>query len=165
MRYIVTIEGREIEVDLSGGVPRIDGELVDAELTTLPGTIVRHLKIGVESHAPLARPGPRSGLWTISSHGYPLEVEVLDERTRAIRALTGGAEHEVAKEVVAPMPGLVVRINVQPGEVVTAGQGVIVVEAMKMENELRAPADGVVSRIEVEPGSTVEKGALLIVLE
>jgi len=67
--------------------------------------------------------------------------------------------------VVAPMPGLIVRVNVSPGDTVAAGQGLVVVEAMKMENELKAPADGVVARVSVEAGAAVEKGAVLVVLE
>jgi pyruvate carboxylase subunit B len=63
------------------------------------------------------------------------------------------------------MPGLVVRVLVEPGDVVRAGQGVVIVEAMKMENELKAPADGTVARIDVQPGKTVEKGTTLVTLE
>ena len=67
--------------------------------------------------------------------------------------------------VRAPMPGLIVRVNVKVGDVVEAGQGVVVMEAMKMENELRAIAPGRVKSIEVGPGATVEKGSLLVALE
>ena len=63
------------------------------------------------------------------------------------------------------MPGLIVRVNVQVGDEVEAGQGVVVMEAMKMENELRATAAGRVKSIEVVPGAAVEKGTLLVVLE
>jgi pyruvate carboxylase subunit B len=63
------------------------------------------------------------------------------------------------------MPGLIVRVNVQPGDAVQAGQGLVVMEAMKMENELRATAPGKVRSIAVRPGTAVEKGALLIELE
>jgi pyruvate carboxylase subunit B len=60
------------------------------------------------------------------------------------------------------MPGLIVRIHVEVGAEVSAGQGLVVMEAMKMENELRAPAAGRVKAIVVMPGTAVEKGALLI---
>jgi biotin carboxyl carrier protein len=63
------------------------------------------------------------------------------------------------------MPGLVVRVLVQPDERVPAGQGLVVIEAMKMENELRAPSAGIVRRVGVTAGSAVEKGALLIELD
>ena len=63
------------------------------------------------------------------------------------------------------MPGLIVRTMVTVGESVTAGQGLIVMEAMKMENELRATGAGIVHRVNVSPGTPVEKGAVLIELE
>jgi pyruvate carboxylase subunit B len=62
------------------------------------------------------------------------------------------------------MPGLVVRLLVAPGDRVAAGAGLVVVEAMKMENELKAPSDGLVEKIHVAPGARVEKGAALVEL-
>jgi pyruvate carboxylase subunit B len=95
--------------------------------------------------------------------GRRLNAEVVDERTRAIRAMTRAAAGPTGpKPVKAPMPGLVVRIEVAPGDAVRAGQGVLIMEAMKMENELKADSAGVVSRIHVAPGQAVEKGAVLI---
>jgi biotin carboxyl carrier protein len=79
--------------------------------------------------------------------------------------MTGGADDVADKTIVAPTPGLVVEVEVEVGQTVRAGQGVVVVEAMKMENELKAPADGVVASIAVQPGQTVDKGAVLLVLE
>ena len=65
----------------------------------------------------------------------------------------------------SPMPGRVVRLLASAGDRVTVGQPLVVVEAMKMENELRAPADGVVKKVNVEAGAAVETGAVLIVVE
>ena len=73
----------------------------------------------------------------------------------------GGGE----QRVVAPMPGRIVRVLVGPGDEVAARQGVIVVEAMKMENELRAPRSGRVREVSVSPGASVEAGRVLVVLE
>jgi pyruvate carboxylase subunit B len=66
--------------------------------------------------------------------------------------------------LVAPMPGLVVRVNVVVGDQVAAGQGLVVMEAMKMENELRASAPGTVRAVHAEPGAAVNKGAVLVEL-
>jgi len=63
------------------------------------------------------------------------------------------------------MPGLVIRINVSPGDRVEAGDGVVVMEAMKMENELRATSSGTVKAVKVSPGTAVERGALLVEME
>jgi pyruvate carboxylase subunit B len=165
MRYFVTIAGREVEVDLTGATPVVDGTPVRAELATLPGTPVRSLLVDGRSHPFIAHAGERRGRWEIAMGGSRLVADAVDERTRAIREMTGGADAETEKTVAAPMPGLVVRVEVEVGQQVRAGQGLVIVEAMKMENELKAPADGVVARIEVQPGQTVDKGATLIVLE
>jgi biotin carboxyl carrier protein len=88
---------------------------------------------------------------------------VLDERARHIRSLTGGGERARGPAVLkAPMPGLVVRVQVEAGQPVAAGAGVVVLEAMKMENELRAAAAGVVRIVRVRPGEAVEKGQVLV---
>lgn len=165
MRYFVTVGDRTLEVDLTGDHPIIDGEPVEASLSTIPGTDLHSLRIGADSHAVLARRGSRRGIWELISRGQTLVAEAIDERARTIREMAGGAATEVQKVVSAPMPGLVVRIGVEVGDAVTAGQGIVVIEAMKMENELRAPADGTVSRIDVAPGAAVEKGAVLVVLD
>jgi biotin carboxyl carrier protein len=165
MRYFVTIGDHEMEVDLTGTTPTVDGVPVHAEMVAVPGTPVRHLLVDGGSHAFVAHAGERRGRWEIALGALRLTVDAVDERTRTIREMTGGAELETEKVVTAPMPGLVVKVEVEVGQQVKTGQGVAVVEAMKMENELRAPADGVVARIEVQPGQTVDKGATLIVLE
>jgi pyruvate carboxylase subunit B len=97
--------------------------------------------------------------------GHRVAAEALDERTRAIRELTRASARAAGPApVVAPMPGLVVRVLVAPGEAVSAGQGLVVMEAMKMENELRATTDGVVTGVVVTPGTAVDKGAVLVTL-
>ncbi len=165
MRYFVTIGDRTVEVDLTGATPLVDGTPVQAQLSRLPGTPVRSLLADGRSHALTAQPGDRNGRWQITVGGQRFAADAVDERTRAIREMTGGADDEATREIVAPMPGMVVKIEVEVGQAVKAGQGVIVVEAMKMENELKAPADGVVARIAVQERQTVDKGTTLIVLE
>ena len=165
MRYFVTIGERTLEVDLSGASPVVDGRPVRAEMVAVPGSPLRHLIVDGESTLLVARPGDRGGRWQLALGGERIAADAVDERTRAIREMTGTGAEETARVVVAPMPGMVVRIEVEVGQSVKAGQGVVVVEAMKMENELKAPAPGTVSRIDVAPGQTVEKGAVLLVLE
>ena len=99
--------------------------------------------------------------------GASLAQQPLDSGyTRQIRALTGTRRPARGSGiVVAPMPGLVVRVEVAAGQRVDAGAGLVVVEAMKMENELRAPRAAVVAAVHVAPGQAVEKGAPLVTLE
>jgi pyruvate carboxylase subunit B len=165
MRYYVTLAGRTVEVDLSGDTPIIDGVPVAAELATLPGTPLRTLLVGGRSYAFTATQRDRRGRWAIDFGSDRFVAEAIDERTRALREMAGGAEAEAEKTIAAPMPGLVLKVEVEVGDAVRAGQGVVIVEAMKMENELKAPADGVVAQILAVPGQTVEKGATLLVLE
>jgi biotin carboxyl carrier protein len=165
MKYFVTIAGKTVEVDLSGNTPLVDGEPVAAELVNLPGTAVRSVLLDGTVLTLAAEPAAHRAMWELTLVGRRFTAEVIDERTRTIREMTGGANVTVDKNVKAPMPGLVTRIEVEVGQAVRAGEGLVVVEAMKMENELKAPADGVVTRIEVAPGQTVEKGAVLVVVE
>ncbi|HET7231829.1 MAG TPA: biotin/lipoyl-containing protein [Longimicrobium sp.] len=165
MKYFVTVGDRVVEVDLTGSQPVVDGTPVQARMAVLPGTTVRSLEVDGRSHTLSARPGDKRGRWQIALGRERFSVEAVDERTRAIREMTGGGEAETEKTVVAPMPGLVLKIEVEVGQAVKAGQGVVIVEAMKMENELKAPADGTVAKILVQERQTVDKGATLIVFE
>ena len=87
----------------------------------------------------------------------------MDERTRHIRSLTGAGDRPRGPAPSGrPMPGLVVRVQAEAGQAVAAGAGVVVLEAMKMENELNAPSAGVVGAIRVGAGEAVEKGQVLV---
>ena len=166
MKYLVRIGENEHTIVIDGENVTCDGKTVRAHLEELSGTPLQILRIGDAVHRVHARrPGPR-GSYDVSVEGHRFAVEALDERTRAIRELSGaGTKQAGPANVVAPMPGLIVRINVKEGDAVRAGMGLVVMEAMKMENELRAPANGVVKRIVVTPGNAVEKGAVLLELE
>ena len=90
-------------------------------------------------------------------------AEVEDERTRQIKELTGrGNERHKGGIVTAPMPGLVLRVEVDVGQGVEPDSGVLVLEAMKMENQIKAGVPGVVRAVWVEPGDVVEKGTALV---
>ena len=165
MKYIVEVGAERVEVEVESGQVSVDGETTAARLTDVPGTPVRLVALGDAVHRVVTRRLAGRGRYTLWVDGFRYEVEALDERSRAIRDLT--ARSGVAAgpaPLVAPMPGLVVRVAVSEGDVVEAGQGLVVMEAMKMENELRAPAAGTVSRVLAEPGQAVEKGAVLVEL-
>ena len=99
-------------------------------------------------------------------NGQPFRVEIQDERERRLRAAAGKGELKAGRRAVAaPMPGKVVRLLVRPGDAVRAGDGIVVVEAMKMENELKAPAAGMVKEVRVEEGKAVSGGDVLVVIE
>ena len=166
MKYVVTVNGEDREVELEGTRATIDGQSCDGRVVDVEGTPVRMVTLGDEIHRVVVRRGEGRGRYTFWLDGHRFEVEALDERARAIRELSGAAAGPLGPApLIAPMPGLIVRINVQPGDAVHPGQGLVVMEAMKMENELRAQAAGTVRSVQVKPGTAVEKGAILIELE
>lgn len=165
MRYFVRVGERGFEVDLGAEGICVDGTHIAADLSHVPDTLLTNLLLDGRSFRILAEPGDGAG-WTLHLRGRRYEVEAVDERTHAVREMTGGAAKEGgARPIRAPMPGLVVRVEVKEGDRVEAGQGVVIVEAMKMENELRADATALVARVHIRAGQTVEKGQLLIDME
>lgn len=151
-RYRIEVDGRADVVDVAR-VDRttvsmiLDGEReVSHEATILegrePGELEVYLRAGVV-HARLAAAGPR--------------------RPGARGGLSGAADGP--QRVTAPMPGKVIKVLVKPGDTVAARQGVVVIEAMKMENELRASRPGQVKDVHVAEGDLVETGRLMAVIE
>ncbi len=150
--YRVTIDGAECVVDAAAVdastfslICLSDGQAsqeVGLSPTGLPGELAVHMPGGVASARVLTGAAGRFG-----------------------RGGGGAAPAAGAQQVLAPMPGKVVKVLVQPGDEVKARQGLIVVEAMKMENELRSPKDGRVTEVLVAEGASVEAGRPLVVVE
>jgi pyruvate carboxylase subunit B len=165
MKYIVEVHGERHEVNIGPDGVTYDGAPCTASLLDIPGSPVRQVTIGDEVHRVIARRGVARGLYTVLMNGHRFAIEALDTRARAIRdlsAATGAASGPAP--LVAPMPGMIVRIAVAPGDTVVAGQSLVVMEAMKMENELRAAAPGTVTAVRVVAGTAVQKGAILVEL-
>ncbi len=166
MKYVVKVGDAEIDVLLEGDMVTVDGVSSIAHVSDVEGTPVRMVTIGTEVHRVVARRGASRGRYTLWLDGFRYEVEALDERTRAIRELSGAATAPTGPApLIAPMPGMIVRVAVQVGDTVQPGQGLIVMEAMKMENELRATSAGTVKAVHAAPGTAVDKGAVLLELE
>jgi len=128
MKYYVTIQGRTHEVELAGDTVKLDGETLEKDLSGIPGTSVHSLILDGRSWRVRGR-RLDSERWGIALGGRRLEAEVVDERTRAIREMTGAGSGPAGPAPVrAPMPGLVVKVEVAPGDRVREGQGVVIVE-------------------------------------
>ena len=164
MRYFVTIDGREQTVDVSvrptGELDvSMDGTALDADVVAIDdGSLSvringRVLDLTVEGEPP--------DVGVVSS-GHRAYVRVESERLRAAAAAKRGGATANEKCLLAPMPGRVAKVLVEVGDEVQPGQGVVVVEAMKMENELRAKGAGKVAEIHAVAGATIEAGAKLI---
>jgi biotin carboxyl carrier protein len=168
MQYQVTIGERVLVVRLrrSGEATLAqvdDGPEVSVALDAVRG-VLWSLRVDEQRSELLAR---REGQHVeIALRGVGYRAEVLDEahaRLAQVAAARGGGH--VRRDLKAPMPGLVVKVLVAPGQDVSAGQPLVVLQAMKMENELSLPGGGTVSRIGVAAGETVEAGQVLASLE
>ena len=167
MNYVVQLNDQRKKVSLGAdGASYEDARPASAELSEIEGSPVRMVRIGTQVYRVVVEKQQGRGRYTLWVDGYRFDAEALDERTREIRDQSPASAPPVGPAPVrAPMPGLIVRVNVKVGDKVEAGQGVVVMEAMKMENELRATSAGIVRSVEVSPGTAVEKGAVLVSLE
>jgi len=167
VRYVVELNSGRKKVSIEAeGVRYEDEAPIRGELSDIEGSPVRMVKLDTHVYRVVAEKRQGRGKYTLWVDGYRFETEALDERTRSIRDLSAAAAGPTGPApIIAPMPGLIVRVNVSIGDRVEAGQGIVVMEAMKMENELRATAAGIVKSVEVSAGTAVEKGALLVALE
>ncbi|MDP6461438.1 MAG: biotin/lipoyl-containing protein [Gemmatimonadota bacterium] len=166
IRYFVDYKGKERVVDLEEKdgvlVLHLDGEPVDADLRVISAPSLHSLLLdGHSREMVLSREGDEI---TVSLDGERIVLRVQDEVGRALAAFTEGTGSG-ALDVLAPMPGVVVEVLVKPGETVTTGQPVLVLEAMKMQNELTSESDGVVDVVHVAAGDTVESGAVLVSIQ
>lgn len=145
------VDGRSFEVEVR--------ELGDGQYFILLGEQL--FKVRVEN-----RPGAlaASGQLEVSLGGQSFEAIVIDPR-RLRSGETETAHSGGIAQIVSPMPGKIVRVLVEPGAQVEAGAGIVVVEAMKMQNEMKAPKSGTVVSINAEVGATVSAGDVLAVIE
>jgi biotin carboxyl carrier protein len=167
MKYVVDLNGERKSVSIDGDTARFEADGSErAELADIEGSPVRMVKLGTNVYRVVVEKRQGKGRYTLWVDGFRFEVEALDERTRSIRDVSAAnAGPSGPAPIIAPMPGLVIRVNVNPGDAIEAGQGVVVMEAMKMENELRATTPGIVKSVKVAPGTAVERGTVLVELE
>ena len=168
MKYVVQIEGKSYEVDLSeqdGELQiNLDGKPVQADSVYIKGKnfvsfLFNHRSFDLEF-------SKNEEKVSVFLNGKRYECVLEDERTQRLKRLgVLKIETKKEKELKSPMPGLVTAIEVKVGDMVVAGQGVIIVEAMKMENELKAKFDGKVKTIKVKEHQAVDKDKVLIVFE
>lgn len=175
MRYYVTLDpdpnAKPLVVELvelpSGALEaRLDGKPVDVDVVDVaPGVGRAQLSVRVNGRVvDLTTEGTPPEMGAVAS-GHRSYVRVESERMRSAEQAKKGGAKGGDKAVKSPMPGRVVKVLVAKGDAVQPGQGLLVLEAMKMENEVRAKAAGVVVEVHVAPGAAVEGGAKLVTLE
>ena len=157
-------ETREITVREEGGrlLITLDGHSHEVDALRLDGPSLGLLLDGRSFAADFEERGDQV---KVLLEGSVFPVEILDERRLRMRAASGKLRGDGPQQIVAPMPGKVVRILVKVGDEVKEGQGLVVVEAMKMENELKALRAGKVKELFVVEGVAVEGGARLCLVE
>ncbi|HSL46537.1 MAG TPA: biotin/lipoyl-containing protein [Anaerolineales bacterium] len=162
MRYITTVEDKQFLVEIIDEKHvSVDGKVYEVDFESVSGQPVYSLIVNGRSHEGYV--AQSEDFWQVLLRGrlYPILVE--DEREKRLRSAAGGGVAETGEfHLRAPMPGLVVSIPVEEGREIKKGQVLLILESMKMQNELKAPRDGTVGRIRVKPGETVEQKQTLL---
>lgn len=158
-QYVVQVDGRSWAVDVSRVNDQMLSLLVRGAADAAPAAGDR---AGGQSHEVTFAADPGTGTTTVNAVGTPMSVVLNGRRRGATGDAAGGKTGP--QRLLAPMPGKVVKVLVKPGDAVQARQPLVVIEAMKMENELRAGRAGRVAEIAVRDGQSVEAGVLLAVI-
>lgn len=168
MNYLSRIAGKKFEVTIDHSEKNLqiylDGESLPVEFIRLNGTNA-YIFI-MENRSFEFEVGRNESCYVVYHGGRLYDCYVEDER---LLGMVSSIRQEAAvpshREIRSPMPGLIVLIEVQVGDIVKAGQGLVIIEAMKMENEIKAPADAIVTEIRVKPKEAVEMNQTLLILE
>ena len=162
MKYITTVDGKDYLVEIIDEKHiSVNGKTYEVDFESVSGQPVYSLIVDGKSHESYVQQGDDN--WQVLLRGrlYPVVVE--DEREKRLRAAAGGGVAESGEfHLKAPMPGLVVTVPVVEGQAVKKGQVLLILESMKMQNELKSPRDGMVSRIRVKAGESVEQKQTLL---
>lgn len=164
MKYFARIGNNEYEVEIADSQILLEGEPVDVNIVRSGIPELYSVLFGGQSHEMLITADRFN--YTVSIRSEQFQVQVQDERSRRLnqaRKLPALPEGELA--VTAPIPGLVVKVLINIGEAVEEGQPLVILEAMKMENEIRSMRAGIAKSILATPGQRVEQNAVLVVLE
>jgi len=162
MKYITTVEDKQFLVEIIDEKHvSVDGKVYEVDFESVSGQPVYSLIVDGKSHESYVAPGDNN--WQVLLRGrlYPVTVE--DEREKRLRSAAGGGVAETGEfHLRAPMPGLIVAILVEEGQQIKRGQVLLILESMKMQNELKASRDGTIGRVRVKAGETVEQKQTLL---
>jgi len=162
MKYITTIDGQEFSIEiLDEHHVRLGEKALEVDFESLSGQQVYSLILNGKSYEAYVYPGEDEWQVLLMGRLYPARVE--DEREKRLRAARGSMVSESVEFLLkAPMPGLIVSIPVENGQQVEKGQVLVILESMKMQNELKSPRAGAVARVRVKTGDGVEQRQTLL---
>ena len=162
MKYISTVNDIEYKIEIIDERHiSVNGRQITVDFNSVSGQPVYSLLVDGKSFEGYVYPGEEE--WEVLLMGRQFEVMVEDERDKRLRATAGGSVFEAGEfHMKAPMPGMVVTILVEEGQSIEKGQVVLILESMKMQNELKAPRAGIVGQVRVKPGESVEQRQSLI---
>ena len=159
MKYVAIINNQQYEIEIDeDGKALIDGDERDVDFLNLGGSL---FSVITENKSLEAVIDDDEGRIAVMMGGRLFETQVLDERA-ILMMQRRGVQETGSGEVHAPMPGLIVEVTVQPDQEVEIGDTLIILESMKMQNELKSPIAGVVRSVQVAAGQAVEKNMLLV---
>jgi len=164
MRYISEVDGLEFPVEiLDEHHVRFGGDVLEVDLAAVSGEPLYSLIVNGESFEGYVYPDEDG--WQVLLLGQFYQVRVEDEREKRLRtALQSTVRSESEFILKAPMPGLVISVPISEGQEVEKNQILVILESMKMQNELRAPYDGIVGRLRIKAGEIVEQKQTILVL-
>ena len=164
MRYEVKVGEDTFMIHVNQeGIIVVDDEQVEVDFAPIGANGLYSLLVDNESFEALAE--ERDGVWYVQMRGHLYEVDVADERTQLINARAQMTTPESGEiPIKAPMPGLIVSVEVEVGQEVEAGDALIILESMKMENDLKAPRAGRIERVNVAAGDSVDQNQVLVVI-
>jgi biotin carboxyl carrier protein len=164
MKYTAVIDGQSVEVEVEQTNDKIEARIADRSYTLDSKNVQPGVYWFSWNHRSIELSVTRNGdSYSVSVNGHPTSVEILDTRTALRKSAQLGHSGQV--ELRAPMPGKIVKILAQEGASIQANQGVLVMEAMKMQNEIKSPKAGTVKRLAVTEEAAVNAGELLAIVE
>ncbi len=165
MKYVTTVDEKEFVIEIvDEHHVRVGDRLLPVDIESVSGQPVFSLILDGKSYESYVYQNEEE--WEVLLRGRQYQVRVEDEREKRLKAAAGGGVAEGGElHLKAPMPGLVVAIPITEGQEVKKGQVLIILESMKMQNELKSPRDGVVERVRVKPGESVEQKQTLLSIQ
>jgi len=164
VKYLTTIGETEFTVEvLDKRHVSVNGQVMEVDFENISGQPVYSMVIDGKSYEAYVYEVEDEWQVLLQGQQYPIRVE--DEREKRLKAAAGAGVAESGEfHLKAPMPGLVVTVAVQPDQAVAKGDVLVILESMKMQNELRAPRAGKVTRMRVKAGETVDRRQTLLTI-